>query len=158
RKGLGGAAMALVIEGRLLPLADDDTTFHGRVFIGDDGVIEAVTRGRTQRRAPAGFEDVPVVDVGGALVLPGLIDLHSHLAYQPLPRWTEPTRMAPFAHHDSWPNAPSYAASVTWPAYAYVTAAPRELLAYVETKALAGGTTTIAGSPPRNRPADGWLV
>jgi 5-methylthioadenosine/S-adenosylhomocysteine deaminase len=162
--------MALVIEGRLLPLADDassaEGTFHGRVWIGDDGLIAAVTRGRgapgsrtdKARRAPAGFEDVAVVDVGGALVIPGLIDLHNHLAYNALPLWTEPTRTVAFPHHDSWPNAPSYAPSVTWPAYAYLTAAPRELLAYVEAKALVGGTTSIQGSPPKNRPHDNWLV
>lgn len=152
--------MALVIEGRLLPLAAGThtgaATFHGRVWIGDDGVIAAVTRGKA--RGPAGFDGAAVVDVGSALVLPGLIDLHNHLAYNALPLWTEPTRTTPFAHHDSWPGAPSYAASVTWPAYAYITAAPAELLAYVETKALVGGCTSVQGSPPRNRPSEGWLV
>jgi hypothetical protein len=47
---------------------------------------------------------------------------------------------------------------VTWPAYAILTAAPAELLAYAEVRALAGGTTSIQGSPPSNRPLDGWLV
>ena len=48
--------------------------------------------------------------------------------------------------------------STTWPAYALITACPEELLAYVETKAIVGGTTTVQGSPPQNRPRDGWLV
>ena len=46
----------------------------------------------------------------------------------------------------------------TWPAYALITACPQELLAYVEAKAIVGGTTSIQGSPPKNRPRDGWLV
>jgi 5-methylthioadenosine/S-adenosylhomocysteine deaminase len=152
--------MALVIEGRILPLAADPAVptgaFAGRVWIGDDGVIAAVTKGA--KAGPAGFEDAPVVDVGSALVLPGLIDLHNHLAYNALPLWTEPSRRQPYPHHDSWPNATSYAPGVTWPAYAFIVAAPDELLAYVEAKAIIGGTTSIQGSPPKNRPRDNWLV
>jgi 5-methylthioadenosine/S-adenosylhomocysteine deaminase len=155
--------MALVIKGRVVPMAADTTVspnpldhFTGRVWIGDDGAIAAVTRGR--KAGPAGFETAPVVDVGSSLVFPGLIDLHTHLAYNTLPLWTEPSRNTPWPHHDSWPRAKSYASSLTWPAYALITAAPEELLAYVETKVLVGGTTTVQGSPPKNRPRDGWLV
>ena len=42
--------------------------------------------------------------------------------------------------------------------YALITACPQELLAYVEAKAIVGGTTTIQGSPPKSKPRDGWLV
>ena len=107
---------------------------------------------------PAGLRQAPVVDVGSSLVLPGLIDLHNHLAYNTLPLWTEPAQQTPFPHHNSWTRADSYAASTTWPAYALITACPQELLAYVEAKAIVGGTTSIQGSPPKNRPRDGWLV
>jgi len=155
--------VALVIRGRLVPMADDPhvadaetAAFAGAVWVDDDGVVEAVTKGR--RNGPAGYDDAPVVDVGTDLVLPGFIDLHSHLAYNTLPLWSVDDRERPFLHHNSWPGHRSYAASLTWPAYALITAAPHELLAYVETKALVGGTTTIQGSPPHNRPRDGWLV
>ncbi|HSK26659.1 MAG TPA: amidohydrolase family protein [Jiangellales bacterium] len=155
--------MALVVRGRVVPLSGDPslspepmTAFRGRVWIGDDGLVAAVTRGT--RAGPPGFADAPRVDVGDDLVLPGLVDLHNHLAYDTLPLWVEPRQQEPFLHHNSWPRARSYAASVTWPAYAFVTAAPEELLAYVETKAIVGGTTTVQGSPPKNRPRDGWLV
>ncbi len=151
------------IRGRLVPMAsdpavaaDDVAVFTGRVWIADDGLITAVTRG--SRAAPPGFQDAPVVDVGTSLVLPGLVDLHNHLAYNTLPLWTEPAQSEPFRHHDSWTRAPSYSASTTWPAYALITACPQELLAYVEAKAIVGGTTTIQGSPPKSKPRDGWLV
>ncbi len=149
------------IHGRIVPMSDDPaldgaTVFTGRVWVADDGTIAAVTRGTS--RAPAGFEHVPVVDVGTDLVLPGLIDLHNHLAYNTLPLWTDPSRTTPWPHHDSWPRAATYAASTTWPAYGLITACPHELLAYVETKAIVGGTTSVQGSPPRNRPPDGMLV
>ena len=151
------------IKGRIVPMASDagvatseTAAFRGRVWIGDDGRVAAVTRGR--RKGPAGSDGAREVDVGDALVLPGLVDLHNHLAYDTLPLWVQPDRDTPFAHHNTWPGARTYAAGVTWPAYALITAAPAELLAYVETKAIVGGTTTIQGSPPKNRPRDGWLV
>ena len=155
--------MALVVAGRIVPLTrdtsvapDEAASFQGRVWIGDDGMIAAVTR--QQQAGPSGFDGAPVVDVGKRLVLPGFIDMHSHLAYATLPLWSEEGRTEPYLHHNSWPGRPSYAPSVTWPAYAILTAAPEELLAYAEVRALVGGTTSIQGSPPSNRPLDGWLV
>jgi len=151
------------IKGRVVPMVSDasvapDTSaaFAGRVWIADDGTVAAVTRGT--RAGPAGSAGASVVDVGSSLVLPGLVDLHNHLAYNTLPLWTEPTRTTPWPHHNAWTRAPSYAAKTTWPAYALITACPEELLAFVETRALIGGTTTIQGSPPMNKPRDGWMV
>jgi len=151
------------IRGRLVPLSDDPTVapneaaiFMGRVWIGDDGTIIAVTKG--SKPGPPGSEAAKIIDVGSSLVMPGLIDLHNHLAYNTLPLWTEPNQQTPFLHHNSWTRAKSYAASTTWPAYALITACPQELLAYVEAKAIVGGTTAVQGSPPKNRPRDGWLV
>lgn len=136
--------------------SDGAESFDGRLWVGDDGLVAAVTRG--EAAGPPELTDAPAIDVGDSLVFPGLIDLHNHLAYNTLPLWSVPDRPQPFPHHDSWPNAKTYAPEVTWPAYAFITAAPEELLAYVETKAIVGGTTSIQGSPPKNRPADGWLV
>ncbi len=151
------------IKGHVLPMAADPAVprtasgaFSGTVWIGDDGRVAAVTRSRAH--PPQGFESATVVDVGTSIVMPGLVDLHNHLAYNTLPLWTEPSQVAPFLHHSSWTRARTYSAATTWPAYALITACPGELLAYVETKAVVGGTTTIQGSPPKNRPRDGWLV
>jgi cytosine/adenosine deaminase-related metal-dependent hydrolase len=154
--------MSLVISGRVVPLdaeggsASEKQAFQGKVWIGDDGRIAAVTQSRA--KGPAGFDGAPVVDVGNHLVMPGLVDLHSHLAYATLPLWSEPSRKTPWEHHDAWPGARSYAAKITYPAYAFIEASPFELLAYAEVRALVGGTTSIQGSPPKNRPLDGWMV
>ena len=43
--------------------------------------------------------------------MPGLIDLHNHLAYNTLPLWVEPSQQTPFKHHDSWTRADTYAAA-----------------------------------------------
>ena len=155
--------MSLVLSGRIVPLSrktsvapSESASFRGRVWIADDGTITAVTRAR--QKGPPSFDNTPVVEVGDNLVVPGFIDMHSHLAYATLPLWEEAGRQSPFAHHDIWPTRPGYAESVTWPAYAFVVAAPEELLAYAEIRALIGGTTSIQGSPPSNRPLDGWLI
>jgi len=83
------------IRGRLVPLSSDLTVapneaavFTGRVWVGDDGTIAAVTKG--SKAGPPGSADAQVIDVGSSLVLPGLIDLHNHLAYNTLPLWAEP--------------------------------------------------------------------
>jgi 5-methylthioadenosine/S-adenosylhomocysteine deaminase len=155
--------MSLIVAGRIVPLANDtevapkeSAVFKGKVWIADDGRIRAVTKGAA--KGPAGFDDAKTVDVDSHLVVPGFVDMHSHLGYATLPLWVEPGRTAPFEHHNSWPSQPTYAKKITWPAYAFIEAAPAELLAYAEIRALIGGTTTIQGSPPSNKPLDGWLV
>ena len=155
--------MSLILAGRIVPLSRDpavapteSASFRGRVYVGDDGRIAAIRRSR--QTAPPGFGNAVTIDVGTSLIVPGLIDMHNHLAYAPLPLWAEAGRTQPFGHHNIWPSRPWYAAEVTWPAYAYVVAAPAELLAYAEVRALIGGATSIQGSPPSNRPLDGWLI
>ena len=92
--------MALVLAGRIVPLDRDDpnAVFKGRVFIDDSGTIEAVTKGNAA--PPTGFANARILDLGNALVLPGLIDLHNHIGYNAPPLWTEPSQKVPFAHHD----------------------------------------------------------
>jgi cytosine/adenosine deaminase-related metal-dependent hydrolase len=60
-------------------------------------------------------------------------------------------RKQPFAHHDSWTRAKSYQASITFPSKTLAAAAPEALLAYVQLRALIGGTTSIQGWPAANR-------
>jgi cytosine/adenosine deaminase-related metal-dependent hydrolase len=143
--------MTLVVAGRIVALdrADPDAVFQGRVFIDDSGTIEAVTR--QDAPAPSGFADAPLVDVGAAFVLPGLIDLHNHIGYNTLSLWTEPRQKSAFAHHDSWTRAASYQSSISWPANALVQAEPEAVLAHVQLRALVGGTTAIQGWPTANR-------
>ena len=144
--------MSLVIAGRIVPMSvtDPSAVFAGRVYLGDDGFVEAVTAGSAT--GPAGFASAPVVDAGDAFVIPGLIDLHNHIAYNALPLWTEPTQKKPFLHHNDWTGKPSYRPKIGWPAWVLAKAEPEALLAYVQTRALVGGTTAIQGWPAFNRP------
>jgi 5-methylthioadenosine/S-adenosylhomocysteine deaminase len=143
--------MALVIAGRIVPQDrdDPDATFKGRVFLDDSGSVERVSPAGAPD--PPGFAAARRVDVGDALVLPGFIDLHNHIGYNALPLWVEKKRKTPWLHHDSWTGAASYQGSISWPAKALVEAAPEALLAYVQLRALVGGTTGIQGWPSANR-------
>ena len=150
--------MAVVVAGRVAPMApgEEKGAFAGRVWLGDDGTVDAVTKGRA--KGPAGFSTAPVVDVGDAVIHPGFVDLHSHIAYNPLPLWTEPTQTVPYPHHDSWPGEASYRPSIGWPAWTLLNRAPESVLAYVQVRALAGGTTAIQGWPGVNRRPANQLV
>jgi 5-methylthioadenosine/S-adenosylhomocysteine deaminase len=146
--------MALVIAGRIVPMdsKDPSAVFAGRIYLGDDGNVDAVTAGNAP--APAGFSSAPVVDTGNAFVIPGIIDLHNHLGYNALPLWVEPTQKTPFLHHKDWPTKPSYLPDVSWPAAVLAKADPEAMMAYVQTRAIVGGTTSIQGWPACNRRPD----
>lgn len=150
--------MALILAGKIVPLdrSDPEAIYKGCVFIDEDaGTIDSIVKGGVPSKSqrPAAFANAEVIDVGDALVLPGLIDLHNHIGYNTLPLWTEPTQQTAFLHHDSWTRAPSYQKSISWPAKALAAAAPEALLGYVQLRALVGGTTSIQGWPTANRPA-----
>lgn len=143
--------MVLVLSGRCVPCDSDDpdAVFDGRVFITNDGLIEKITKGSAV--APAGFGAAPVLNAGDGFITPGLIDLHNHIGYNTLPLWAEPKQTVPFAHHDNWTRAPSYGPSISWPANTLVNTEPEAFLAYVQLRALVGGTTAIQGWPGANR-------
>ncbi len=150
--------MALVVAGTIAPLqpgAEQDV-FSGRVWLADNGTVAAVTRGNAA--GPAGFDNAQTVDVGAAVIYPGLVDLHSHLGYNTLPLWSDPGQTTPYLHHDSWPGEPTYKPELSWPAWTLAAQAPESLLAYVQVRALAGGTTSIQGWPSTSRPASNRLV
>ena len=155
--------MSLILAGRIVPLSRDpavapteSASFRGRVYVGDDGRIAAIRRSR--QTAPPGFGNAVTIDVGTSLIVPGL-DRHAQS-----PGLRTVTALGGGRAHTTFrppqhlAGATRYAAEVTWPAYAYIVAAPEELLAYAEVRALIGGTTSIQGSPPSNRPLDGWLI
>jgi len=142
------------VHGRIVPLAPEspDRDFLGRVRF-TDGRVEHI---KARRLPPT--DGTPHVDLGEAYVYPGLIDLHSHIGYNALPLWREEKRMVPWLHRDQWPGASTYKQNVSWPAYAYLKGAPEELMAYVQVRALAGGTTAIQGWPPANGSPTNKLV
>lgn len=149
--------MALVLTGTVVTFDGEGRVLDpGRLYIGDDGKLAAVASPADPE--PAGFSAARRLDVDG-VIYPGLVDLHSHMAYNTLPLWEAPS--VPYLHHDRWvdeKDPPDYAGTITWPARVLQHAAPEALLKYVEVKALVGGTTALQGAPSTTRPVDGWLV
>jgi cytosine/adenosine deaminase-related metal-dependent hydrolase len=148
----------LVLAGTVAPMrkGDETSAFPGRVWLGDDGSVMAVT---AQGQAdPPGVVAPTVVEAGDAVIYPGLVDLHSHLGYNSLPLWADAARASPYLHHDSWPGQDGYPEEVSWPAWILLDRAPECMLAYVQVRALAGGTTSIQGWPNVSRAPMNALV
>ncbi len=150
--------MALVLAGRVAAMAEgnEEETHKGRVWLADDGTVAAVTKPGDPD--PAGFDNANRLDVGNSVIYPGLVDLHSHLGYNTMPLWSDPGQTSPYLHHDSWPGEPTYQPELSWPAWTLAEFAPESMLAYVQVRALAGGTTSIQGWPSASRPATNNLV
>ena len=88
-------------------------------------------------------------------IYPGLIDLHSHLAYNFLPLWSAP-RDEPYDNRYTWANPDDDVRPRRGrPAEAMGIAAAAAALRYAEVKAVVGGVTAIQGSPPTTRPFPG---
>lgn len=143
--------MALALKGTIVRLTKSrpKEVIDGTLYVTDEGRIAAVKK--KNQAAPSGFAGVKVLDLSGAFIYPGLIDLHSHIGYNSLPLWVQPGEKKPFKHHDIWPNRKSYRPKISWPGWVLAKAAPEALMTYVQVRALAGGTTGIQGWPTTNR-------
>ena len=104
--------MAVVLRGTVVSFdATHRVLDDGAVYVGDDGRLAAVAPASDP--APAGFANASG-STRGAVIYPGLIDLHNHIAYNTLPLWEAPG--VPYQHHKSWTredDVPDYGSSVT---------------------------------------------
>ncbi len=145
----------LALSGKIVTFDPQRPVIEEGVLYVGDGTIAAVSDRRDQ--APAGFADTKPIDLDGVLY-PGLIDLHSHILYNLRTLWA-PGRAEPYTSHNQWPDADTYSQEITAPARVWSKSpAAREVLAYAEAKAIAGGTTAIQGAPGTTRPYEGFLV
>ena len=88
----------LVVTGHLVTFDEQRPEIpDGVLYIDADGRIVAVAAGSDP--PPAGFEHANRVQTG-AVVYPGLIDLHNHIAYNCLALWIAPGRSAPWTARD----------------------------------------------------------
>lgn len=56
----------------------ENIKLHDAAILIEDGIIKAITQGGI---LPEGWENAEVIDAGGALVTPGLIDCHTHMVF-----------------------------------------------------------------------------
>jgi 5-methylthioadenosine/S-adenosylhomocysteine deaminase len=106
------------------------------VIVMNGATITSVTPFGPQAAATA-------IDVQG-VIFPGLIDLHNHLTWNALPRWTPPHL---FADRYEWQETKEYADALATPHADLVKAGYEcDLNRYAELKALANGATATVGS------------
>jgi 5-methylthioadenosine/S-adenosylhomocysteine deaminase len=147
----------LVVTGHLVTFDDARPEIaDGAVYVDTDGLIVAVADASDP--PPPGFSGSVNRVETGAVVYPGLIDLHNHIAYNCLPLWIAPGRSAPWTARDQWPKDPDYLPAISLPVNALCQANGKAVLKYVETKAVVGGVTAIQGSSKMGRPFEGWMV
>ena len=104
---LDGPKMALA--GDIVAMDDAlNVTRNGRLYL-EKGAIVAIRRATDP--APAGFENVSVLNTGGTM-FPGLIELHNHLAYNALRLWQVPKK---YNNRDQWSGIPEYRKLVSGP-------------------------------------------
>ena len=109
---------------------------HGYV-----GVVSGRIRSVTEKQP-----DIPgatVVDTDG-IILPGFVDVHNHVIWNVLPRWT-PGRT--FSNQPEWNADPAFAA-VREPIETLAASHFCDMNAWGELRALVGGTTSIMATRP----------
>ena len=85
------------------------------------------------------------------IILPGFVDLHNHVAWNVLPRWTPPHVYTYYTH---WETDPEYLQKVKIPFVNLIgnINAPEshicDMITYGEMRALVGGTTSILNTHP----------
>ena len=129
------------LYGRIVTMdAKATVVMDGAVWIADAAIAAITERGDP---TPAGFEGITPLETGGT-VLPGLIELHNHLAYNLLPLWQVPQR---YTNRNTWGNSDQYHQLVTAPmkTIGEATDLLPALVRYVECKVLVGGVTTSQG-------------
>ncbi len=142
-------AAGLVLKGTVLTQNGRHTVHEdGLVYIKGNTIVDVRKPGDS---VPQGFDEAPTIDTGG-VILPGLINGHSHMAFNALPMWETEDH---FENRYQWAGRVAYTRQVKWPKALlgdskYFDLTP-ELAKYAEVKALVGGTTSIQGAPAGKR-------
>jgi cytosine/adenosine deaminase-related metal-dependent hydrolase len=160
-------ARGLLLHGTVVTMNDaHDVIEDGNVLVRGDRIV-AVWRGP---RPPAGIVvgAAAIVDPGpGALIFPGMINLHSHPTYNMLSLWAAPSSQVeaalgrplgtePYANRYQWNNmlghgSPELQRLVSLPQLALTSASglglEAEVVKYAKVKGLLGGETTFQDAP-----------
>jgi cytosine/adenosine deaminase-related metal-dependent hydrolase len=108
-----------------------------RYVLVREGIIERISRSRPPERLVADVREI--VTGPQDWVFPGLIDLHTHAAYNILPLWR--SSRAPFDHRHVWRRDASYRREIRNVSKALKGRAARSV--FSELQAVAGGTVVM---------------
>jgi 5-methylthioadenosine/S-adenosylhomocysteine deaminase len=152
-------ARRYVLKGTLVTM--DETlpeaaqVFPGSVYVQGNRILALVPDGQPLPPDSAG---ALMIDTG-ALIFPGLMNIHDHITFNTIPAWHVPTLMQDVS---DWTSLDAYRQNVRYPHdlltdsnyYGLLT----EVGKYAEVKALAAGTTTEQGSFPLSPGFTGHLA
>ena len=129
------------LAGRIVTMDQHATVIADGVVWVKNAAIAALTK--RGDNPPDGFDGIAPVETSGT-ILPGLIDLHNHIAYNALPLWQVPKR---YTNRDTWGNSDDYHRLVTAPmkTIGEATELLPALVRYIEVKQLVGGVTSTQG-------------
>ena len=133
----------LVTMDESLPEAARD--FPGKLYVQGNRILDVL---RAADPLPADAAGALLVDTQ-ALIFPGLMNIHDHIAFNTIPAWDVPALMQDVS---DWTSLDAYQQYVRYPHEIVTNALYYDLLPevgkYAEVKALAAGTTAVQGSFP----------
>jgi 5-methylthioadenosine/S-adenosylhomocysteine deaminase len=145
-----GAALAVALgpsparaagEGARYALRGDLITPAGVVANG----TVVIAGGRIESVGTGAPEGVRVIDTQG-VISPGLIDLHNHLTWNVFAHWSAGRK---FPNRYEWQQLPEYNMALAGPHAILIARGLGPVMArYAEVKAIAGGSTSLAGLYP----------
>ena len=143
----------LVTMDETLPEAGQ--VFPGTLYIQGNRILDLLPEGEP---LPAEAAGAPILETG-ALIFPGLMNIHDHITFNTTPAWNVPALMQDVS---DWTSLDGYRQNVRYPHDLLTEANYYDLLPevgkYAEAKALAAGTTTEQGSFPLSAGFSGHLA
>jgi hypothetical protein len=137
---LGGT---LVTMDASLPEAEQ--VFPGRIYVQGNRILDVQHAADPLPPDAAGAVALET----GALIVPGLMNIHDHIAFNTIPAWNVPSLMQDVS---DWTSLDGYKQNIRYPNEILTNASYYDLLPevgkYAEVKALAAGTTSEQGSFP----------
>jgi hypothetical protein len=153
-RGTPGAVNTLqsrryVLSGTLVTmdetLAEPYRVFAGSVFVHGNRILDVLEEGEP---LPADADGAVSIETG-ALIFPGLMNIHDHILFNTIPSWDVPHLMEDVS---DWTSLDDYQRHVRYPhrilTDADYYALKGEVGKYAESKALTAGTTSIQGCYP----------
>jgi lamin tail-like protein/amidohydrolase family protein len=142
-------ARRYVLNGTLVTmdasLAEADQVFPGKVYVQGNRILDVL---HAADPLPADATGAVSLDTG-ALIFPGLMNIHDHLVFNSIPAWNVPALMQDVS---DWTSLDAYKQNIRYPNDILTNSLYYDLLPevgkYAEVKALAAGTTSEQGSFP----------
>jgi hypothetical protein len=142
-------ARRFVLSGTLVTmdasLPEAEQVFPGKVYVQGNRILDVLHAADPLPPDAAGAVFVE----SGALIFPGLMNIHDHLAFNTIPAWSVPALMQDVS---DWTSLDAYQQNIRYPNEILTNSLYYDLLPevgkYAEVKAIAAGTTSEQGSFP----------